>query len=72
MSNRDTKKVWLSTFSNPITTAKGVSNITENHQSTVKKALDYLVNIGLLDKDKTTKRNVKYYNYDLLRIISQN
>lgn len=27
-------------------------------------------NLKFLDKDKTKKRNIKYYNYDLIRIIS--
>lgn len=63
------KKVWLATFSSPVTTAKNVADITGNHQSTVKKALDFLVSKGLLDKDKSAKRNVQYFNYDLLRTI---
>ncbi|MBF0714485.1 Fic family protein [Gemella sp. GH3] len=65
------KNVWLETFKHPIVTSNIISKITGNHQSTVKKALDNLVDLGLLDKDKSMKRNVKYYNYDLLRIISQ-
>lgn len=63
------QKVWLATFSMPIATAKVISDFTGHHQNTVKKALDYLVSIDLLDKDKSVKRNVQYFNYDLLRTI---
>lgn len=64
------KEIWLATFKNPIATVTEISKITNYHNQTIKKAMDYLTNKNLLDKDKTKKRNIKYYNYDLIRIIS--
>lgn len=63
------KTVWLATFSFPVSTAKQLAEATEFHPATVKKALDFLVGEGLLDKDNSVKRNVPYYNYDLIRAI---
>lgn len=62
-------EVWLATFSEPIATATKIAEITGYHKQTVKKALDFLVDNNLLDKDKAAKRNIKYYNYDLIRTI---
>jgi hypothetical protein len=39
------------------------------HHTTAKNALDYLSEKKLLEKDMAAKRNVKYYNYDLIREI---
>lgn len=64
------KKVWLATFSQPITTSARIAESTGLHNTTTKKALDYLVEKGLLEKEMHVKRNIKYYNYDLLRVIS--
>lgn len=64
------KDVWLSTFSLPVATPRHLSEITGHHSATVKRALDYLVEQGLLDRDNTAKRNISYYNYDLIRVIS--
>ena len=61
--------VWLATFREPIATATDIAEITGYHKQTVKKALDYLVVNNLLDKDKSSRRNIKYYNYDLIRTI---
>ena len=61
--------VWLATFREPIATATDIAEITGYHKQTVKKALDYLVVNNLLDKDKSARRNIKYYNYDLIRTI---
>lgn len=61
--------VWLATFKEPIATATDIAEITGYHKQTVKKALDFLVSNNLLDKDKSAKRNIKYYNYDLVRTI---
>lgn len=65
------KNIWLATFSNPVTTAKQVSEFLSIHPATAKKGLDYLVSQNMLDKDLSKKRNQQYYNYDLLRTISQ-
>ncbi len=64
------KDVWLSTFNLPIATPRQLSELTGYHPATVKKSLDYLVEKGLLDRDNTVKRNIPYYNYDLIRVIS--
>jgi len=61
--------VWLATFREPIATATDIAEITGYHKQTVKKALDYLVVNNLLDKDKSARRNIKFYNYDLIRTI---
>ena len=59
--------VWLATFREPIATATDIAEITGYHKQTVKKELDYIVVNNLLDKDKSSRRNIKYYNYDLIR-----
>ncbi|MGO3170452.1 MAG: Fic family protein [Bavariicoccus seileri] len=64
------RRIWLSTFSEPITTAKQVSDILNIHPSTAKKGLNFLTDIHLLDKDTSRQRNQGYYNYDLMRTIS--
>ncbi|MBN2959203.1 MAG: Fic family protein [Streptococcus gordonii] len=66
------QKVWLSTFRSPVATASHLSEMTGYHSATVKKALDFLVSKSLLDKDNTVKRNIPYYNYDLIRVIQNN
>lgn len=63
------KTVWLATFNLPIATAKQISEMTGYHAATVKKALDFLVEKGLLDKDNSVRRSIPYYNYDLIRAI---
>ncbi|CRH93895.1 Protein involved in cell division [Chlamydia trachomatis] len=66
------KNVWLATFGLPVATAKQIADMTGHHSATVKKALDFLVGKGLLDKDNAAKRNISYYNYDLIRAIQNN
>ena len=66
------KNIWLSTFHSPIATASHLSEMTGYHSATVKKALDFLVSESLLDKDNTVRRNIPYYNYDLIRVIQNN
>lgn len=63
------KNIWLSTFATPVTTAAQLSEMTGHHSATVKKALDFLVDKKLLDKDNAARRNITYYNYDLIRAI---
>lgn len=66
------KNVWLHTFREPITKASETAISLGIHNTTAKKALDHLVEVGLLDKDQSTKRNIKYYNYGLLRAMKLN
>lgn len=68
--NNSQKSVWLATFSQPVTTSAKIAESIRIHNTTAKRALDYLVEKKLLDKDLNVKRNIKYYNYDLLRVIS--
>ncbi|MEX2784486.1 Fic family protein [Streptococcus sp. H49] len=64
------KDVWLSTFNLPVATPQQLAELTGHHPATVKKSLEYLVEKKLLDKDNAAKRNIPYYNYDLIRVIS--
>lgn len=66
------KNVWLSTFRHPIATAAQLAEVTGYHSATVKRALDFLVSKSLLDKDYSVRRNIAYYNYDLIRAIQTN
>lgn len=64
------KRVWVATFSQPVTTSSRIAHQLEIHNTTAKKSLDSLVEKGLLEKERHVKRNIKYFNYDLLRVIS--
>lgn len=62
-------KVWLYTFSNPFTTAKQVAKHLGLAPNTARNALNTLVERKLLFVDRDVKRNKKYRNYDLMRIL---
>lgn len=64
------KRVWVATFSQPVTTSSRIARKLEIHNTTAKKSLDFLAEKGLLEKEQHVKRNIKYFNYDLLRVIS--
>ncbi|MGG6447374.1 Fic family protein [Pseudobacillus badius] len=64
------KKVWLYTFSNPFTSVASVTNAINISSNTARKSLNNLVEKGLLFTDRYTKRNKKYRNYELVRILS--
>ncbi len=63
------KKVWLHTFSEPFTNTSKVSKYVGIAQNTARKALNALVERDLLFVDSDVKRNKKYRNYDLMRIL---
>lgn len=63
------KKVWLYTFSDPFTTAKNVSTKVGLSPNTARNALNALATKKLLFVDTETKRNRKYRNYDVMRIL---
>lgn len=63
------KKVWIYTFSDPFTNASHVSKHTGISPNTARKCLNSLAEKDLLFSDKETKRNKKYRNYDLMRIL---
>ena len=65
------KKIWLCTFSEPITTATRISKKLNISPSTARKGLNKLVELGLLYSSEEIKRNKKYHNYDLLRILNK-
>ncbi|PMC58169.1 Fic family protein [Dolosicoccus paucivorans] len=65
------KRTWLATFEEPVVTAAKMAQYLEVHSSTARNALDFLVSQGLLEKDLSAKRNIKYYNYDLIREIQK-
>lgn len=63
------KRVWLYTFSDPFTTAKKVFNQLDISANTARNALNTLAKKDLLFADTEVKRNKKYRNYDLMRIL---
>lgn len=63
------KKVWIYTFSDPFTNATTVSKKTKISPNTARNALHSLVEKKLLFSDTEVKRNKKYRNYDLMRIL---
>ena len=63
------QRVWIYTFSNPFTNVTTVSKALNISPNTARKSLNYLVEKGLLFTDRQTKRNKKYRNYDLVRIL---
>jgi Fic family protein len=63
------KRVWIYTFSNPFTNAATVSEKLGLSPNTARKALNSLAEKRLLFADTETKRNRKYRNYDLMRIL---
>ena len=64
------KKIWLYSFSDPFTTAARVSDSLNISPATARKGLKALSEAGLLYTDENTKRNKKYRNYDLMRILN--
>jgi Fic family protein len=63
------RKVWIYTFANPFTNVPTVSKALNISPNTARKSLNFLVEQGLLFTDRQTKRNKKYRNYDLVRIL---
>lgn len=63
------KKVWIFTFSDPFTNSAKVAKHVGIVPNTARKALNALVEKDLLFVDTETKRNKKYRNYDLMRIL---
>lgn len=49
------KRVLFSTFLDPITTVKELSSLTKLHQTTVSKALEFLTNKRIIEKDFSKK-----------------
>jgi len=69
IENEAERKLWITSFEQPIlTVAKGVE-MTGYSPNTVRKALHQLVEKELLYASNTERRNRKYRNYALLRIF---
>ena len=64
------KKLWLYTFSNPAATVTDAARQLGMSPATARKGLNNLVEKELLYGDENVKRNRKYRNYDLLRILN--
>lgn len=63
------KKVWLYTFSDPFTTSVKVADQIGISANTARNALNSLTEKRLLFTDREVKRNRKYRNYSLMRIL---
>ena len=63
------KKVWIYSFSDPFTNAVTVAERIGISPNTARNALNSLVEKDLLFSDSDVKRNKKYRNYDLMRIL---
>ncbi|MGP7816418.1 Fic family protein [Niallia sp. 01092] len=63
-------KVWIYTFSNPFTDVASVAKALNISPNTARKSLNNLVEKDLLFTDRHTKRNKKYRNYELVRILT--
>lgn len=63
------RKVWLGSFSDPFTTVKKSAEANWISPNTARTALKNLAAKGLLYSDNQTKRNKRYRNYDLMRIL---
>ena len=64
------KKIWIYTFSNPAATTNDAAKQLGMSPATARKGLNKLVEKELLYADENVKRNRKYRNYDLLRILN--
>lgn len=64
------RRVYKFTFREPKTTVVRVADHFNIAQSTARGVLNELVELELLFKDPSQKRNVEYYNYDVLELIN--
>lgn len=65
------KLIYLMTFSYPNITATEAAKHTKVAPTTARRALNSLVEKGLLFKDPLQKRNVEYFNYDVLELFDK-
>ncbi|MEK4677571.1 MULTISPECIES: Fic family protein [Bacillus] len=63
------RRVYLMTFMSPNITAVQVSKQFRIAPSTARRILNSLADKGLVFKDATKKRNIEYFNYDILGIV---
>lgn len=64
------KQVYLFTFRYPNITAIQVAEQYNIAPTTARKVLNILDEKGLIFKDKSQKRNIEYFNYDVLDLIN--
>ncbi|PSL45747.1 Fic family protein [Salsuginibacillus halophilus] len=64
-----TKKVWEALFDQPIANVQQIERSTNLAPSTIRKSLRELENLNMVFGDDR-KRNRRFYQYDLIRIIS--
>lgn len=62
-------QIWLATFTKPYITVSEVANNLDISVSTARNGLNQLVELKLIDVDKSKRKNKVYVNYDLLRIL---
>ncbi|MEW9575813.1 Fic family protein [Bacillus toyonensis] len=65
------KQVYLMTFRSPNITAVQVAEQFKVAPSTARRFLNSLADKELLFKDTSQKRNIEYFNYDILGIVGQ-
>lgn len=74
LSKCDTKieeEVWMYTFCEPVVSAPEVAESINISQTTARKALNNLSEKELIYGDKLVKRNRKFRNYDLMRVLRE-
>lgn len=65
------KLIYMITFSSPNITAVEAAKHVEIAPTTARRALNSLVEKNLLFKDPLQKRNVEYFNYDVLELFDR-
>lgn len=65
------KYIYLLTFSRPNITAVEATKHIRVTPSTARRALNALVEKELLFKDQTQKRNIEYFNYNILELFDR-
>lgn len=65
------KQIYLLTFRYPNITANQVSEQFRTAPVTARRILNSLHERGLIFKDPTQKRNIEYFNYDLLDLLDR-
>lgn len=65
------KHVYLHTFSNPNATAPKVAKALRISPTTARRALNSLVEYELIYRDNSMVRNIQYFNYDVLELITK-
>ncbi|MCD8510099.1 MAG: Fic family protein [Bacillus sp. (in: Bacteria)] len=70
LTQPSTKKVWGALFTYPVATVHQIEELTKLAPSTIRKSLATLVELNMIFGDDRT-RNRRYYQYDLISIMTQ-